>query len=205
MTTQPLCNFTATMSDIPPTVSVSSHTLDQFYQTQCLYDITATMCMTSYALHVTSHSQFRTSHHFMYDIRCNLSDLTSTVFCHHTHSIDDITATVCMTSHPVYLWHHIHDIYDIISTKYGITALSVHDATLGICMTSFALQMTTHPLYHTKPEYLRCHILFRQHNTAPVSDISPTVSMSSQRLHWHLTHFCMTSHPLSVWHHMNYR
>ena len=50
MTTQPLCNFTATMSDITPTVSASSHTVDQFYQTQFMYDITATMCMTSYAL-----------------------------------------------------------------------------------------------------------------------------------------------------------
>ena len=60
MTTQKLCNFTATMSGITPTVSVSSHPLDQFYQTKCMYDITATTCMTPYALHVTSHPQFRT-------------------------------------------------------------------------------------------------------------------------------------------------
>ena len=79
MTTQPLCNFTATMSDITPTVSVSSHQLDQFHQTQCMYDITATMCMASYALHVTSHPQLRTSHHFMYDIRSTMFDFTSTV------------------------------------------------------------------------------------------------------------------------------
>ena len=205
MTTQPLCNFTATMSDITHTVSVSSHPVDQFYQTHCMYDITATMFMTSHALNVTSHSQFRTSQHFIYDIRSTLSDLTSTVFCHHNHSIDDITATVCMTSHPVYLWHHIHYIYDIISTMYDITRLCVDAKTLGIYMTSFAMQMTMHTLYHTKPQYLRCHIHFRQNNTAPVSDIAPTVSMSSQRLHWNLTHFCMTSHPPSVWHHMNYR
>ena len=79
MTTQPLCNFTVTLPDITATVSVSSHPVDQFYQAQCMYDIIATMCMTSYALHVTSHPQFRTSHHFMYDIRSTLSDLTSTV------------------------------------------------------------------------------------------------------------------------------
>ena len=102
MKTQTLCNFTATMSDITTTLSVSSHPLDRFYQTQCMYDIAATICMTSYA-HVTSHSQFRTSHHFMYDIRSTLSYLTSTVFCLHTRSIDDITATVCMTSHPVFV------------------------------------------------------------------------------------------------------
>ena len=93
MTTQPLCNLTATMSDIAPNVSVSSHSVNQFYQTHCMYDITATMCMTSYALPVTSHPQFRTSHHFMYDIRSTLSDLTS---------------TVSLSSHPLYLWHNIH-------------------------------------------------------------------------------------------------
>ena len=116
--------------------------------------------------------------------------------CHHTHPIDDITATICMTSHPVYLWYHIHYIYDIISTKYDITTLCVDDTTLSLCMTSFAMQMTTHPLYHTKPQYLWCHIYFRHYNSAPVSDITPNISMSSDHLHWHLTHFCMTSHPL---------
>ena len=55
MTTQPLCNFTAMMSGITPTVSVSSHPLYQFYQTQCMDDNTATIYMTSYALHMTSH------------------------------------------------------------------------------------------------------------------------------------------------------
>ena len=103
-----------------------------------------------------------------------------------------------MTSLPVDLWHHIHYIYDVISTKYDITTLCVDDATLGICMTSFAHQMTTHPLYHSKPQYLSCHIHFRQDNTAPVSDSAPCVSMSSHRLHWHLTYFCMTSHPPSL-------
>ena len=75
---------------------------------------------------------------------------------------------------------------------------------LGICVTSFALQMTSHPLYHTKPEYLWCHMHFRLDITTPVSDIAPTVSLSSQPLHWYHTHFWMTSHPPSVCHHMNY-
>ena len=55
MTTQPFCKLTAMMSDITRTVSVSSHPLYQFYQTQCMDDITPTICMTSYALHRTSH------------------------------------------------------------------------------------------------------------------------------------------------------
>ena len=107
-------------------------------------------------------------------------------------------------SHSVYLGHHIHYIYDIISSKYDITTLCVHDAKFGICMTYFALQMTMHPLYHTKPQYLLCHIHFSHDITPPVSDIAPTVSLSSQPLHWYHTHFLITSHPASVWHHMHY-
>ena len=116
MTTQPLCNFTATISDITPIVSVSSHTVDQFYQTQCMYDITATMCMTSDALHVTSHPEFRTSHHFMYDIRSTLSDLTSNVSLslhphyrwYHRHYMYGLTSSISVTSQKLYLWHNIH-------------------------------------------------------------------------------------------------
>ena len=116
MTTQSLCNFTVTMSDITTNVSVSSHPVDKFYQTQCIYDITATMCMTSYVLHVTSHPHFRTSHHFIYDIRSTLSVLTSTVSLsshppyrwYHSHYMYDFTSSISVTSHPLYLWHNIH-------------------------------------------------------------------------------------------------
>ena len=167
-TTHILWNFTATISDIIPTVSVSSHAVDEVYQIQCMFDITATMCMTSCALQVTSHPQFRTSHHFMYDKRYTLSDLNSTVSLsshppyrwYHNQYMYDLTFS--------YLWHHIHYIYDIISTKYNITTLCVDDATLGLCKTFFALQMTTHTLYHTKPQYLWYHIHLRLDNTAPI-------------------------------------
>ena len=142
-----------------------------------------TLCMTSSPLYLTSRLHY---------------------LCHHTHPIDDITATLCMISHLIYLWHHIHYIYDIISTKYDITTLSVDITTLGICITSFALQITSHPLYHTKPQYSLCHIHFSHDITPPVSDSAPTVSWSSHPLHWCYTHFWMTSHPPSVWHHMCY-
>ena len=64
--------------------------------------------------------------------------------------------------------------------------------------------MASHPLYDPKPQYLWCHIHFRHDITPPVSDITPTVSLSSQPLHWYHTYFWMTSHPPSVWHHMHY-
>ena len=169
-----------------------------------MYDITANMYMTSYALHVTWYPQFRTSHHFMYDIRSTLSDLSSTVslsshppyWWYHSHYLYDLT--------PSYLWHHIHYIYDIVSTKYGITTLCVDDTTLIICMTSFALQMTMHLLYHTKLQYLWFHIPSRHDITPTVSDITPTVSLSSQPLQWYHTQLYMISNPPYVWHHMHY-
>ena len=154
VTTQQLCNFTATMSVITPTVSVSSHRVDQFYQKQCMYDIIATMCMTSYAVHITSHVQFRLSHHFMYDIRSTLSDLNANASLsshqhyrwYHSHYMYDLISSIYVTSYPLYSWHDIHKLYDI-------TTLSVDDATICILMACFALQMTTQPLYHIKLEY----------------------------------------------------
>ena len=109
MTTQQVCNFTATMSDITPTVSVSSHRVDQLYNTQCMCDIRASMCMTSYALHVTSRSQFRTSGplyvwHQVHSI------------WPHFHCISVITPTLSMISQPLYVWPHIQYICDITST-----------------------------------------------------------------------------------------
>ena len=197
-TSQPLC--------------LTSHPLYLCHHMPWIKFIKPSVCMTSQPLCVRHHMHYmwhhihNLRHHTTLCMTSGPLSLTSLplYLCHHSHPIDDITATICMSSHPVYLWYHIHYIYDILSTKYDITTLCVDDKTLGICMTSFALHMTKHSLYHTKAQYLWYHIHFRQDNTAPVSDIAPTVSMSSHRLHWHLTHFCMTSHPPSVWYHMNY-
>ena len=79
---------------------------------------------------------------------------------------------------------------------YDITTLCVDYTTLGICMTSFWLQKTSHSLYHPKLQYLRLHIHFGHDITPSVSDIAPTVSLSSQPLHCYHTHF--------VWQHTHY-
>ena len=145
--------------------------------------------MTSSPLYLTSYPLYLTSRPLY--------------LCNHTRSLNDITATLCMMSHTVYMWHPIHYIYDVISPTYDNTTLCDVDNTLGIYVTSFALQMISHPIYHTKPQYLWCHIHFRHDLTSTLSDIAPTVSLSSQPLHWYHTHFCMTSYPLYVWHHMH--
>ena len=174
------------------------------------YDITNTAFLTSDLLYMTSHPLFQASHHFTYDIKSTVSEVTSTVsvssypyyWWHHSHYMDGITSSIFVTSYP--------QIYDIICTKYDITTLSVNDNSLSIRVTSFALQMTSHPLYHTKPQYLWCHNHFRNDITSPVSDIAPTVSLSSQPLL--ISHpllnditptFCVTSYALYITSHPN--
>ena len=143
----------------------------------------------------------------------------------YVHCICVITPTLSMISQPPYIWYHIQYTCDILSTIFVtsyplcITTLCVVDTTFGICMTSFALQKTSHPLYHSKLQSLWLHIHFRHDITPTVSDIAPTVSLSSQPLHWYHTQFCMTSYPLCmttqhcvlliphsayVWHHLHY-
>ena len=160
--------------------------------------------MTLDLLSMTSHPIFRTSQHFTYDIKSTVSDLTATVSVsshphyrrHHSHSMEGIISSISI--------QHIPYVFDKISTKYDTTKLCVGVTTLCICLTTFALQMTSHPLYHTKKEYLWFRIHFRNDITPPVSDIAPTVSLSSQHLHWYHTQCGMTSQAPSVWHHIHY-
>ena len=126
---------------------LSSHALYLCHDTQWINIIKPSVCITSqpicvwHLMHYIWHHIHNLGHHTTLCMTSCPVYLTwlPLYLCHHTHPIDDITAIMSMTSHPVYLWHYSHCIYDIISTKYGITELSVHDATLGICMTSFAL------------------------------------------------------------------
>ena len=71
--------------------------------------------------------------------------------------------------------------FDILCTADDIASTLSHQTTL------FMMWYPLHALHHT-----------------PVSDIAPTVSLSSQPLHWCNTHFWMTSHPPSLWHPMPY-
>ena len=111
-----ISQLTLIISDSTPTVSLSSHPDYRSYNPHSMYDNTATICMTSYALHVTSHPQFRTSHLFIYDIRSTISDHTSTVSLslnppyrwYHSQYMCDLTSSRSVTSHPLYLWHNIH-------------------------------------------------------------------------------------------------
>ena len=155
-------------------------------------------------------------HHLhLQDITSWLFDLKPPFWGHHTHYIRHvhcicvISPTLSMISQP--LWYHIQYIWDILSTIFMISyalCMTSQPCVLitphSICMTSFALQKMSHPFYHTKPQSLWLHNHLRHDITPTVSDVAPTVSLSSQTLHWYHKHFCMTSHPLYLWQHMHY-
>ena len=149
--------------------------------------------------------------------------------CNHTHSINDSTATLCMISHTVHMWHPIHYIYDIMSTMYDNTTLCVVDTTLGICVTSFALQMlshppnhsiydvtsiwgmTSHPLYQTSHSLYLCHHnlstdiipIFVWHHTYYMCDIICTL-YNIISTPYVITLLYLWHNSLSIWNHIQY-
>ena len=58
-------------------------------------------------------------------------------------------------------------------------------------------------LSHQTTLFMMSHPLQASHHT-PISDIAPTVPLSSQPIHWYHTHIWVTKHPPSVWHPMPY-
>ena len=189
---------------------MTSHTL---YMT-CLL-----LCMISHSLYGWHRTMYLWHHtQYIYEIISNIHDTIHNAFmmtqrisltfhplyltscplylCHHTHSIDDITANICMISHPVFVWHPIHCIYGIFLPMYDITTLCADDTTLVICMTSFALQMTSqqttqfmmsHPLQAWQNNHLT-HCIFVIITSPLIShplwyDITPTTSVISYALY----------------------
>ena len=63
------------MASYPTYITSHSHSMTSMIM---FYDIANTAFMTSDLLAMTSHPLFRKSHHFMYDIKSMVSDLTST-------------------------------------------------------------------------------------------------------------------------------
>ena len=87
-----------------------------WYHTLCIHDIAPTICLTSDILYKVSDPQFMTSHHIFYDITCTvfLSSLPQYLtlhqqnLCPHNPFMYDLWTTLCITSHPLYIWHLMH-------------------------------------------------------------------------------------------------
>ena len=93
-----------------------SHPHFPWYHTFFIFDFAPTICLISDTIHKISHQQFTTSRHITYDITgvVSMSSLRRYLTLHpeylspHIHSKCDLWTTVCMTSHPIYLWNFMH-------------------------------------------------------------------------------------------------
>ena len=144
--------------------------------------------MAEYALYMTSHPRFMTSQHSTHDIKAIISHLSPI--------ISDSTSTVSLSSHPDYRSYNPHCMYDNTAT---------------ICMISYELHMTSHPLFMISHHAMTSHPLYSCHHTQDtwlsttvagpllivywlyhtyyMCDMKPTICMTSQE-------FYMTSHSL---------
>ena len=154
--------------------SVWSHPLYQWYNTHSIYDIISTVYVAQYALYMTTHPWFMTSQHSTHDIK----DIIS----HITLIISNSTSTVSLSSHPDYRWYNPHCIYDKTAT---------------ICMTSYELHMTSHPLFMISHHAMTSHPLYSCHHTL---DTSHHIHCS-----WTITYSVLIiQHLLYVWHETHY-
>ena len=158
-----------------------------------------------------SHPHFFTSNHHFEDITPTILYIVSTVSVsshqlyrwYHSHSMYDITSTICETFCPLYLWHHtdyvwkhntacwLHHtwhMYDIFCTTEYITSTLSHQATIF---------MISHPLqawHHTPCIRHRTNCIFVITNSPLIShpllyDITPTIFVISYAVY-------ITSYPL---------
>ena len=113
------------ISDSTSTVSLSSHPDYQSYNPHFIYDNTATICMTSYELHMISYPLFMISLHAMTSHPLYLWHHTHDT-CHCIHCIWTITYSILIIPHLLYVWHETHYMYDITGILYDIT-LTLYD------------------------------------------------------------------------------
>ena len=82
--------------------------------------------------------------------------------CHHTHSFDDVTPFLCMTSHP-YMYNIIYPIKASHHVRYDIT-FTVFMTSLPLFLnTSFTVSLSSRPVYqlqHTHSLYYIAHSMY---------------------------------------------
>ena len=184
-----MSHITPFISDTTSTVSLSSHPDYRSHNPHCLYNIRATICMTSIELHMTSHPLFMISHHSMTShplYSCHHTQYT----WHRTHCSSAMTYSVWIIPHLQYVWHqghYMYDIiwilYDIIPTLYDITRQytwhhihSIHAITPTLHDITYIILVTSQPLYLWKDMYYVYDI------NVSTCDISQGVWMTTQPL-----------------------
>ena len=169
-----------------------------WHHTNCICVIKQSGSILSNAVYVWHHS------HYVYDIICTTCDITSTVYditplyirhqvhsiLPHFHYIYVITPTLLMISQALYVIPHIQYICDITSTifmRYYPLSMTSQNSVLMIQQSAYVL----HPLHC---RWQRTHSITPKHS---IYDVTSPSGRTTQPLY-------QTSHPPSVWHHMNY-
>ena len=143
-----------------------------WHQTQYVYDI--------FTLYGITHSVITSQP--LCAFTATMPDITLSVFWHYTQCTNVMKRSVCMSSQPLYVWHHMHYIWHHIHSLWHHTTLF---------MTSSPLYLTSHPLYLTS------HPLYLCNHTHSLSDIIATLCMISRTVYmWHPIHY--------LWHHFHY-
>ena len=137
-------------------------------------------------------------------------------FCHHLHPIDDITPTLFMRYHPLYmstsyplyttyslyLYHHRH--CTCVSHPHfpWYHTLCIYDIARTICLTSDTLYKVSHPQFMTS-----CHIIYDITCTVFMSSLPRYLTLHPQYLCPHnpstyvfWTTVCFITHPFYIWH-----
>ena len=197
---------TPTILDIVSTVSVPSRQIYRWYHRHYMYDITFSVYETFCPLYLWHHTHYAWQHNpvcwlyqtrHMYDIICAPEDVTSTL----THQ-----ATIFMTSHPLQAWHHTPCIRHrtncifVITTSSLISHPLLYDITPTICVTSYALYITSYPLLMSS-HYCICDSTTLTYETTFSTQFKIyTIQVTSQSLVCVITPTLLrTSHPLFVW------
>ena len=134
-----------------------------------LYDITPTICVTSYALYITTYPILISSHYSTYDSTNLTYETTSSmqlkIYTIHVTSqslVCVITPTVLRASHPLFVWHHTWHMYSIFCTIGDITSslyeikppfYDITPTVFDIVSTLFLSPLPLYWWYHTKYIY----------------------------------------------------
>ena len=185
-----LCHQTQGISYTTPTLCMTSHTirvtsysvcmLSQLFWTlhTSMYNFTPSIFMTSYPICTLSPYRFHENKTTIPDISPAIFDITSTVsvssspgyHLYHTHSLDDITHTIRVTSYSVFMLSQ-----QLFMTLYP----SMYNITLSIFMISYPICTLSPYCFHDKTTTIP--------NISPsIFDTTDTVSVSSHKYHTHL-------------------
>ena len=205
-------DITATILDIVSTVSVSSHQHYRWYHSYYVYDITSSICETFCPLYLWHHTHYVWQHNpvcslhhtqHMYDIICAKEDVRSTL---------SQTAPIFMTSHPLQAWYHTHcnkyftNCTFLITTSPLISQPLLYDITLTICVTSYALYITSYPLLMSSHYGTYDSKTLTYETTSSMQFKIYTIPVTSQSLVCVITPTVLrASHPLFVWHYTRHR